>query len=135
MAPGCQRPRPRALRLGGDACWFRHASQRDVHGPARAPPQPPIGDALEGDITRIVAIWREARARFGAGGPFLFGAFSNADAMFAPVATRFRTYGVDLHRFGDDGSAAAYGRTILSLPAIAEWTAGAEAEVKDRATA
>jgi glutathione S-transferase len=98
-------------------------------------PQPPIRDELEGDITRIVAIWREARARFGADGSFLFGAFSNADAMFAPVASRFRTYGVDLHRFGDDGSAGAYGRTILSLPALAEWTAGAEAEVKGRATA
>jgi glutathione S-transferase len=98
-------------------------------------PQPPIRDELKGDITCIVAIWREALARFGAGGPFLFGAFSNADAMFAPVATRFRTYGVDLQRFGDDGSAAAYGRTILSLPALAEWTAGAEAEVKDRTTA
>jgi glutathione S-transferase len=98
-------------------------------------PQPPIGDELKGDITRIVAIWREARARFGAGGPFLFGAFSNADAIFAPVATRFRTYGVDLHRFGDDGSAAAYGRTLLSLPALGEWTAGAKAEVKERATA
>ena len=59
---------------------------------------------------RIAAIWREARARFGQGGPFLFGAFSNADAMYAPVATRFRTYGVDLSRFGDDGSGAAYGR-------------------------
>jgi glutathione S-transferase len=98
-------------------------------------PQPPIGDELKGDITRVVAIWREARAGFGADGPFLFGAFSNADAMFAPVATRFRTYGVALNRFGDDGSATAYGQTILSLPAIAEWTAGAEAEVKERATA
>jgi glutathione S-transferase len=98
-------------------------------------PAPPIGEELKNDITRITAIWRQTRARFGADGPFLFGAFSNADAMFAPVATRFRTYGVDLDRLGDDGVAATYGRAILALPAMAEWTAGAEAEVRERATA
>jgi glutathione S-transferase len=98
-------------------------------------PAPTIGEELNNDITRITAIWRQTRARFGADGPFLFGGFSNADAMFAPVATRFCTYGVDLDRFGDDGSAAEYGRAILALPAMAEWTAGAEAEVKERATA
>jgi glutathione S-transferase len=91
-------------------------------------PTPPVGEALEADITRIVAIWREVRARHGGSGPFLFGAFSNADAMFAPVATRFRTYGVDLATFGDDGRAAEYARTILALPEMTEWTAGAEAE-------
>jgi glutathione S-transferase len=95
---------------------------------------PPIGDELRAEITRIVAIWRGLRARFGKDGPFLFGAFSNADAMFAPVATRFRTYGVDLARFGDDGSAAAYAEAILGLPAIAEWTDGAQAELKERGT-
>lgn len=98
-------------------------------------PTPPIGDELRAEITRIVAIWRTLRARFGKEGPFLFGAFSNADAMFAPVTTRFRTYGVDLARFGDDGSATAYMRTILDLPAMAEWTHGAKAELKERATA
>jgi len=94
-------------------------------------PTPPIGEALESDITRIVAIWRDCRLRHGRAGPFLFGAFSNADAMFAPVATRFRTFGVDLARFGDDGQAAEYARTILALPEMAEWTAGAEAEVRE----
>ena len=72
------------------------------------------------------------RSRYGGGGPFLFGAFSNADAMYAPVATRFRTYGVDLAAFGDDGKAAEYAETILALPAMAEWTEGAQAEVKAR---
>ena len=94
-------------------------------------PTPPIGEALESDITRIVAIWRDCRLRHGRAGPFLFGAFSNADAMFAPVATRFRTFGVDLARFGDDGHAAEYARAILALPEMAEWTAGAEAEVRE----
>ena len=89
--------------------------------------------ALEADIRRIVAIWHDARARFGKGGPFLFGTFTNADAMYAPVATRFRTYGVDLSRFGDDGTAPAYAEAILALPEMAEWTEGAAEEVKARA--
>ena len=92
-------------------------------------PSPPIDGMLESDIGRIVAIWKDTRARFGKDGPFLFGAFSNADAMYAPVATRFRTYGVDLARYGDDGTGAAYAATLLALPAMGEWTEGAEAEV------
>jgi glutathione S-transferase len=95
-------------------------------------PSPPISEALEADITRVAAIWHDARLRFGKGGPFLFGAFSNADAMFAPVATRFRTYGVDLSRFGDDGAASAYAQALLALPAMAEWTEGAKEEVRAR---
>ena len=55
--------------------------------------------------------------------------------MYAPVATRFRTYGVDLARFGDDGTAQAYAETILALPAMAEWTAALQVEVKQRAVA
>jgi glutathione S-transferase len=93
---------------------------------------PPLSAALEADIRRIAAIWKDTRARFGRGGPFLFGAFSNADAMYAPVATRFRTYGVDLGRFGDDGTGAAYAETILALPAMAEWTRGAAAEFRSQ---
>jgi glutathione S-transferase len=96
---------------------------------------PPISDALETDIRRIVAIWHDARSRFGKGGPSLFGAFSNADAMFAPVATRFRTYGVDLSRFGDDGPTSEYAATILAIPEMAEWTRGAEEETRARASA
>jgi glutathione S-transferase len=95
-------------------------------------PSPPIGDELARDIGRIVAMWRETRATHGAGGPFLFGGFTNTDAMYAPVATRFRTYGVDLAAFGDDGTAASYVETILALPEMAEWTAAAEAEIRER---
>jgi len=94
---------------------------------------PWVSEALDADIRRIVAIWKDARARFGHGGPFLLGAFTNADAMFAPVATRFRTYGVDLARFGDDGAAAAYAEALLAMPEMAEWTEGAVAEMKQRA--
>jgi glutathione S-transferase len=55
--------------------------------------------------------------------------------MYAPVATRFRTYGVDLARFGDDGTGAAYAETVLALPAMAEWTQGAKDEVRTRGAA
>ena len=63
----------------------------------------------------------------------LFGSFTCADAMYAPVATRFRTYGVDFAGFGDDGTASAYAEALLGLPAIAAWTEGAVAEMKERA--
>jgi len=82
-------------------------------------------DQAQSDIFRITAIWREARHDFGAKGPFLFGAFTIADAMYAPVATRFRTYGIDLARFGDDGAAAQYAATLLAMPEMQEWGQGA----------
>jgi glutathione S-transferase len=77
------------------------------------------------DIERVVSIWCEMRRRPRAAGPFLFGTFTIADAMYAPVATRFRTYGIDLAAYGDDGSAASYAQTILAMPAMAEWGKGA----------
>jgi glutathione S-transferase len=74
------------------------------------------GAAVAADVARIGAIWREARDRFGAGGPFLFGAFSGADAMYAPVVTRFDTYAVPV-----DPVCRAYMDAILSLPAFTAW--------------
>lgn len=76
------------------------------------------------DIARIAALWTSCRERFAAAGPFLFGDFSVADAMYAPVAFRFHTYGVELPPL-----AAAYRDTLLALPAMQEWAAGARAEV------
>ena len=78
---------------------------------------------VEKDIRRIVAVWEDCRARFGEGGPFLFGGFGNADAMYAPVVTRFTTYGVAL-----EGAARAYADAILALPPMREWFAAANAE-------
>jgi glutathione S-transferase len=75
------------------------------------------------DIERIVAIWNGCRTRYASGGPFLFGAFSVADAMYAPVALRFQTYAVTV-----DGAAGAYSKTLLGLPAILEWVTAAHAE-------
>lgn len=79
--------------------------------------------AVQADIDRIVAIWTEARRQFGQGGPWLFGAFSAADAMYAPVVWRFRTYNVAL-----PAEAAAYRDAMLELPAMQLWQAGALAE-------
>ena len=79
-------------------------------------------DALA-DVARIAEIWAECRERFGAGGPFLFGQFCIADAMYAPVATRLTTYGVPL-----DAGAAAYVEAILDWPAMRRWKEAAIAE-------
>ena len=75
------------------------------------------------DIDRVIAIWAAARQRFGAGGPWLFGAWSAADAMYTPVASRFATYGIDL-----PADLEAYQATALEAPAMQEWTALAKAE-------
>jgi glutathione S-transferase len=72
------------------------------------------------NVERLLAIWRDCRDRFGAGGPFLFGPFSIADAMFAPVVTRFRTYDVAV-----DETAARYMEAVESLPAFKAWKAQA----------
>ena len=88
---------------------------------SRASP-PPIGEALAWTSGALIAIWKDARARFGSCRPYFLGAFTNADAMYAPVTTRFRTYGVDLAAFGDDGTASAYAGAIPEMPAMAAWT-------------
>jgi len=75
------------------------------------------------NVDRIDQIWCECRARHGQAGPFLFGAFGAADAMFAPVVHRFRTYAVDIGPV-----AKAYMETMLALPAFEEWTRAGLAE-------
>ena len=75
------------------------------------------------DVTRIIALWDDCRRRFGASGPFLFGTFTNADAMFAPVVTRLRTYQVPL-----PAEANAYCDAVWADPAMQEWIAAAKTE-------
>jgi len=84
-------------------------------------PMAKLPDAVDVEVRRIVALWRECRRRFGQGGTLLFGAFTAADAMYAPVATRFRTYIPDLAVYGDDGTAQAYADALFGLPAMAAW--------------
>lgn len=89
---------------------------------------PSLPDPVAADVRRIVALWRTCRAKHGGSGPFLFGAFSGADAMYGPVASRFRTYLPDLSPYGDDGTAQAYVATLFGLPAMKDWEMGARTE-------
>jgi glutathione S-transferase len=86
-------------------------------------PEAGRGPGVQEDIDRIGAIWRECRTRYGAAGEFLFGDFTAADAMFAPVASRFQTYGVRLGH-----AEAEYAQAILSLPAVMDWMEDARKE-------
>lgn len=82
------------------------------------------GPGVQEDIDRICAIWRECRARHGATGEFLFGEFTAADAMFAPVASRFQTYSVEL-----DPVETEYAEAILGLPTVKSWIEDARKEL------
>jgi glutathione S-transferase len=75
------------------------------------------------DAARIDAIWNESRAQFGGGGPFLYGAFCAADAMYAPVVWRFHTYAVEV-----SAAARAYMDAVIALPASREWQEAARRE-------
>jgi glutathione S-transferase len=92
-------------------------------------PAPEVGAELSADIARIVSMWRETRRQFGAIGPFLFGGFSIADAMYAPVASRFTTYGIGLQGFGDDGTAESYRQHMMALPEMMDWERAAGREI------
>lgn len=80
-------------------------------------------DGVQKDIDRIVDIWTECRSAFGTSGPFLFGTFTIADAMFAPVVSRFLTYGVELPVV-----ARAYCDAVWNCPDVIEWRTAAEQE-------
>jgi glutathione S-transferase len=75
------------------------------------------------NVARIDAMWSDCRARFGAGGSFLFGGFTAADAMYAPVVSRFHTYAVAV-----GAASAAYMDAVMALPAWREWHAAAVVE-------
>jgi glutathione S-transferase len=75
------------------------------------------------EIARIEQLWSDCRARFGAGGPWLFGEYSTADAMYAPVVLRFRTYGAHLR-----DTSVAYVQAVLADAHMRDWLAAAAAE-------
>jgi glutathione S-transferase len=77
------------------------------------------------DIARVQALWQECRSRWGSAGPWLYGGFSIADAMYAPVVSRFATYGIV-----SAGLAGDYAAHVLASPALREWLAGAAAETE-----
>ena len=80
------------------------------------PKKRPQGEEVTAEVRRIETLWGEARARFGRGGPFLFGTFGAADAMYAPVVARLHNYGIEV---GD--GARAYMAAVMALPAWGEW--------------
>ena len=82
-----------------------------------------LSDDAQDNIARVQQIWAECRQRYGKAGPFLFGAFSGADAMYAPVVHRFRTYAIEV-----EPEARAYMETMMTLPAFQEWTRAGLAE-------
>lgn len=84
---------------------------------------PPTSEAVAAEVRRLVEIMVAMRTRFGAGGPYLFGEWSMADAFLTPVACRFRHYRIDLAAHGDrDGIAADYVAALLRHPDFLEWT-------------
>jgi glutathione S-transferase len=89
---------------------------------AKTLPAPDLTDATSKQVARIIAAWETALARHG--GDFLFGRFSIADCMYAPVVSRFKTYGIELPE-----ASAAYRDRMLALPGLQEWKTGAEAEL------
>jgi len=84
----------------------------------------PDDTARAADIARIEELWNDCRTRFGAGGPWLFGEYSVADAMYAPVVLRFRTYGARLRT----AASRSYYGTALDDPHLARWLDAARAE-------
>jgi len=99
---------------------LRNECGMNLHRPVGAIP---LSAAARADIARIQQIWIECRERHGKSGPFLFGAFGGADAMFAPVVHRFRTYAVEVAPLVRD-----YMEAMMSLPAFQEWTSAGLAE-------
>lgn len=119
-------PEPRALARSVSAEMHSGFANLRTRMPMNCRARRPAagrGPGVQEDIDRIREIWRECRARFGAGGLFLFGDFTAADAMFAPVASRLRTYCVEL-----EGPEAEYAEAVLALPAVEEWMEDARNE-------
>jgi glutathione S-transferase len=115
-----RRARARAISAEMHAGFAALRQHMPMNLDASKPGQGHVPEALA-DARRVQAIWREALD--ASGGPFLFGAFTIADAMFAPVTTRFTTYGVPL-----DAPCRAYVDAIAALPAMQRWRADAERE-------
>ncbi len=81
------------------------------------------GPDIAGEIHRVTSLWEECRAKYGSRGDFLFGGFTNADAMFAPVVSRFKTYGVTV-----SPTVQAYIKAVWELPEMRQWIEQARAE-------
>jgi glutathione S-transferase len=101
---------------------LRNACPMNLRRPKKLPPGG-ISPAVAKDVARIEAIWAECRKEFGKGGPFLFGKFSAADAMFAPVATRLDTFAIPVTK-----TSRSYMDAIFATPAFKQWKTDAAKE-------
>ena len=99
---------------------LRNECGMNLHRPVRAIE---LSSEARANIARVQEIWSECRSRYGKFGPFLFGDFGAADAMFAPVVHRFRSYAIAVA-----AETQRYMETMMALPAFAEWTKAALAE-------
>ena len=99
---------------------LRNECGMNLHRPVRTID---LSAEARANIARVEEIWAECRERYGQSGPFLFGAFGAADAMFAPVVHRFRTYAVAVSKQSQE-----YMDTMMAQPAFSEWTKAALAE-------
>jgi len=99
---------------------LRNECGMNLHRPVGAVP---LSDDARANVVRVQQIWSECRVRYGKSGPFLFGAFTGADAMFAPVVHRFRTYAIEVTPVATD-----YMNAMMSQPAFQEWTRAGLAE-------
>ena len=99
---------------------LRNECGMNLHRPVRAVA---LSDDAKANVARVQAIWAECHQRYSKAGPFLFGTFSGADAMFAPVVHRFRTYAIPV-----TGDAQRYVDAMEALPAFQEWTRDGLAE-------
>ncbi|MCF2524020.1 glutathione S-transferase family protein [Bradyrhizobium sp. G127] len=99
---------------------LRNECGMNIHRPIGSKP---LSDDAKANIARVQQIWTECRARYGGQGPYLFGAFSGADAMFAPVIHRFRTYAIEV-----TPPVRGYMDAMLANAVFQEWTRAALAE-------
>lgn len=99
---------------------LRNECGMNLHRPIEAVP---LSDDARANVVRIQQIWSECRNRYGKSGPFLFGTFTGADAMFAPVVHRFRTYAIEVTPVATD-----YMKAMMAQPAFQEWTRAGLAE-------
>lgn len=99
---------------------LRNECGMNLHRPVGAKS---LSDSARADIARVQQIWSECRERYGKAGPYLFGGFSGADAMYAPVVHRLRTYAIEVTPIVGD-----YMEAMRALQAFAQWTSGGLAE-------
>jgi glutathione S-transferase len=122
---------PVARALGRAAVCEMHSGFRGVRSElsmifGETAPTPELSEGAGKEIRRIVALWSDLLGRFG--GPWLLGGtWTIADAFYTPVASRFRSYGIDLAAYGDDGGAQAWVDRALGEPQALEWEKAARA--------